>query len=469
MPGISSKIGLLKVRRAIDAAEADFRKCWGILCAWKRAASNTGPVLLDFQPTLANALYNLDQVYNLVVNYRDFLIENRGQCSRDSLSRRLRLLDKYASALKETMAIGRSLGDAFAWLFYSNSSDMLRRHLAHPPIRHFPTGIGGRGEVEFIRHARAEKHFLLHHGITNFLRVGDVSFVDLATWTVTSLGELKSHGTGPGQVHVTLHAVSESNESLPRLFSIPGVLQQGSLEERPSASPEFKRRLAGQVKGMRSALSRQKPSHRSSTFEAYSTKEFSSLARDIRKGKVAYARVGPGGTLAALRPFKSRKLSSRLFAELTAETIAATCAALPGAVADSCEKGSSENSLLAGGLTTAFGWGSLPFFWWPLDLEFLEQLYFQEVYIFSCYNPVHLLKRLRQSGFEISKADTRKPTVTRRFKNKICELENFDFFLRAIQLYLMREEKVAEMLATATEIQVPGVPSKIEIEMVPMI
>lgn len=463
---------MLKIRRAIDAAEADFRKCWAILCSWKQNAPDTGPILLDFQPTLAGALFNLDQVYNQVVAYRGSLIENRGRRPRESLSARLRRLNEYSNALKETMAIGRSLGDAFAWPFYSNSPEMLRKHLAHAPIRHFPTGIGGRGEVEFIRHARAEKHFVPHHGITSFLRVGDVSFVDLQAWTVTSLGELKSHGTKPGQVNVTLHAVSGSPENLPRLFAIPEIFIEGSLDVRPSALSElkFRRRLGAQVVGMKSVLSREKHDFRSSLFRAYYTEEFSQLAEKIRKARVGYARVGPGGTLVAVRPFRSRKISSKLSTRQTGESIASSCEALPKLVADSCDKDSSENSIMAGGLSTAFGWGSLPFFWWPVDLEFLEQLYFQDVFIFSCYNPVHLFKRLRKSGFEIFNADTQKPIVKRRSDDRVCEFENFDFFLRSIQHYLMREERVAELLDYASSgIHVASMPARIEIEMVPMI
>jgi hypothetical protein len=310
---------------------------------------------------------------------------------------------------------------------------------------------------------------LLHHGITSFLRVGDVSFVDLSTWTVNSLGELKSHGTKPGQVNITLHAVSESLENVPRLFAIPGVFLQGSLDDRPSVSLEFERRLEAQVVGMESAISRKKPDLRSSIIEAYYTDELSQLAREIRKARVGYARVGPGGTLAAVRPFRSRKISSQLFTRLTGESIAAGCAALPQLVAESCDKDSSENSLFFGSLTTAFSWGSLPFFWWPLGLEFLELLYFREVQIFSCYNPVHLFKKLRASGFEISNADPQKPIVKRRSEDKICELENFNFFLQAIQLYLMREEKVAEILDAVSGVQVSGMPARIEIEMVPMV
>lgn len=468
MPRAAAPIGMRKVRNAIDAAEADFRICWRILCSWKQTAQEAGPTLLDFQPRLASTLYGLSRVYNEVIAYRNFLVQNRERHSREFLSRRLQLLDIYSTALKESMVIGRSIGDAFAWPFYCKSYDMLRKHCSHPPIRHFPTGIGGRGEVEFIRHARAEGHFLLHHGITNFLRIGDVSFIDLRTWTVTALGELKSHGAMPGRVNVNLHLIANGKRNLPRLFSIPGVFVQGTLDERPTPSVEFKRRLAAQMSKMGSALARENTDHKAALFGAYYTNELSSLLREIQKARVAYARIGRGGTLAAVRPFRSRKMSSRLFTTVTAESIASSCKELPQRVADSLDKNSSENGLFVGGLTSGFNWGVLPFFWWPLDLEFLEEFYFQDVHIFSCYNPVYLYRMLRDSGFDVSKASTRNPLVSKVCGDKVLEVENFDFFIRAVHLFLMREERIAEILEGAAKVQVPGVPAKINIDMVPM-
>ena len=92
-----------EVRRAIDEAETSFRSCWKILCCLKERAPEIGTGLLDFQPTLADALFNLEHIYNQLVNYRDFLIDSRRNRSRTALSNRLRLLDRYKSALEEVM------------------------------------------------------------------------------------------------------------------------------------------------------------------------------------------------------------------------------------------------------------------------------------------------------------------------------------------------------------------------------
>ena len=50
------------------------------------------------------------------------------------------------------------------------------------------------GEIQFIRHVPVVAgHLVLYHGITTFLRVGDVSLISLdGTRRVAAIGELKT-------------------------------------------------------------------------------------------------------------------------------------------------------------------------------------------------------------------------------------------------------------------------------------
>jgi hypothetical protein len=463
-------VGVAEIRQAIDAAESDFRRCWTILCDWKGNRLARGNPLFDFQPRLANALFGLEKKYNDVAGRRDYLISTKSRRSPTVLSNDLRRLRRYADALMEAMSIGRSLGDAFAWPFYSNSPEILRKHLDNPIIGHFPTGKGGRGEIEFIRHAKAEKHFLLHHGITSSLRVGDLSFVDPTTWVVAALGELKTHDASPGRLNMTLHIIAGNSDALPKLFAVPGVIESGSMSSLRTATPKFMHRLEAQMKKMRSALPRDETRLKSELFGVYYTSEMSQLAENVGQHKVAYARFGSGGVLVALRPFRGKTLSSRLFSSQTGESIAAKCRALPGMVVDVADSSSLENSLFAGGIRTSFSWGALPFFWWPLDLEFLQRFYFGEVVLFSCYNPVHLFSNLRSLGFDIKGAATKDPVVTRRTGDVVIESEHFSFFVRAVGQHLMREDKVVEIFARlGGGAAISDIPAKIMIDIVPKI
>ena len=174
--------------------------------------------------------------------------------------------------------------------------------------------------------------------------------------------------------------------------------------------------------------------------------------------------------LAAVRPYRARKLASLLFTLQTGERIVAQLKRLTNLIVDACDAKSSENSLGFGELTTAFGWGGLPLFWWPVDINFLEKLYFRELLVFSFYNPVHLVAKLRRAGFEVSDTHAQYPTVKKRLDDAIVEVENFKFFIISIQRYLMQEERIDEALARiAKEAEVRGTPGRIAIDMVPML
>jgi hypothetical protein len=139
-------------------------------------------------------------------------------------------------------------------------------------------------------------------------------------------------------------------------------------------------------------------------------------------------------------------------------------------VVDVADSSSLENSLFAGGIRTSFSWGALPFFWWPLDLEFLQRFYFGEVVLFSCYNPVHLFSNLRSLGFDIKGAATKDPVVTRRTGDVVIESEHFSFFVRAVGQHLMREDKVVEIFARlGGGAAISDIPAKIMIDIVPKI
>jgi hypothetical protein len=465
----SAQIGSRPVRKAIDAAETKFKTCWDILSALKNQKPTAGR-LIEFQPILAQALYDLEQTYERVVHFRDHLISTKTKHESTQFVRRLRLLNEYKKAIEETMRVGRSLGDAFAWLFYNNSPQMLRKHSAHSPIRHFPTGVGGRGEVEFIRHARAEKHLLLHHGITSFLRMGDISFVDISTRTVVGLGELKSHSNGLQETNVTLIAISKDRNDIPRLYSIPGKLERGSDHDRPPTTERFKTRMKRQMSGMSSSLVNNEPDSKKALFGANYVDELSELGREVLRGRPTQIRVGQGGVLAAVMPYKSKKLSSRLLGRQSGAKAISQLKGLEKLIHEASDPNSAENSLNMGELRTEYGWGAMPFFWWPVSVDFLEKLYFGEVTIFSIFNPVYLIANLRASGFEVTNTHSQVPTVRKYVQDGIVDIENFSFFMSAVHRYLWREDKIMEVLNTMVkEAESRGTPGRINIDIVPQL
>lgn len=115
--------------------------------------------------------------------------------------------------------------------------------------------------------------------------------------------------------------------------------------------------------------------------------------------------------------------------------------------------------------------GSLPLFWWPIDVAFLESVYFSEVLLFSIYNPVHLIAKLRQAGFDVSNTGQKYPNVKKRMNGGFAEFENFSFFVNCAQRSLMRDEKIVELLQASVqktqELKTSG-PVRVELNIVPM-
>jgi hypothetical protein len=204
-----------EVRACIDDADWSFRTCWQTLISLKKAEGLDGHALLDFQPVLASALFKLDDAYRRLVQYRGVLIQKKASYSPARFRLRMRALDQDRKALRSAIGVGRNLGDAFAWTFYQFDQPLLELHFKHPANPHTPPGIGGRGELEFIKQARPRGFLMLYHGITNFLRIGDVSFFDPGSGRISGIGELKSKHVEPGKLIVRMHTISTNREKIP--------------------------------------------------------------------------------------------------------------------------------------------------------------------------------------------------------------------------------------------------------------
>src|SRR5712692_10155364 len=107
-----------RVRTCIDDAERSFLECWQTLVAMKTLAELEGNALFAFQPTLAAALFKLDDTYRMLIAVRKALIQNKTSHSSTAFAQRMRSLDKGLKGVRSAIDVGRSLGDAFAWAFY---------------------------------------------------------------------------------------------------------------------------------------------------------------------------------------------------------------------------------------------------------------------------------------------------------------------------------------------------------------
>src|SRR5262245_27524448 len=151
-----------RVKTAIDKAGIAFEACWATLTAVRSKNSDATPEQLAlFQPRLARAVHDLDQLHrHIKQRHRETISEKKTIYSR-TFADRLRQLAFYERVIDETRQVGKTLGDAFAWFFYRREKVLLETHLKRELVKHTPGGVGGRGELLFVENMQVRNGHLM--------------------------------------------------------------------------------------------------------------------------------------------------------------------------------------------------------------------------------------------------------------------------------------------------------------------
>jgi hypothetical protein len=450
-----------QVRACVDDAERSYRKCWQTLASLRKAELD-GCALFDFQPTLASALFKLDDAYRRLVHHRGALIQKKASHSAIRFRHRMRALDQDLKALRTAMRVGRNLGDAFAWTFYQYDQASLERHFNHPANPHTPPGVGGRGELEFIRQTRPQGFLMLYHGITSFLRIGDVSFFDVSTGRISAIGELKSVLVEPGKLIVRLQTISNKRDKIPFVVPNQAGTPPANREQIPAMNTQLKTTLERQMKKMTEVVRHSKPERNADLKNAYHIDELATFAKQLSSKQLAYQRIGKGGILVGCSPFRGRSLSSRIYSKASQASVVRQLSRIKAPLATICDPALPDNSILASELDPGVSLGIPPLFWLASDIDFLERVYFMRAIVATVYNPAHLFEALRNQGYDVRteypKTGPPRFQISKKVSKDIAEIEGVDFFLRLIQHRFMREAKIIESLEAVLG-QMPGLVS----------
>ena len=443
-------IGRRRVRACIDGAEKSFAQCWRTLVAIKTMKVD-GKEMFEFQPNLATALFGLDDIYRRLTEARKRLIRDKASHPTAWFERRMRSSDKDLKGLRSAIDVGRSLGDAFAWLFYKQDQPLLERHFQQPLNPHTPAGIGGIGELEFVRQIRPPGFFALYHGITTFLRIGDVSFYDLKTRSISAIGELKSTPVGPGELTIRVHLIGKMGSTIPFVDHARKVEIRARAPNEPDNHAPFQARLNKQLKLAAQVARAEATSRKASLLDAYHMKELGLFAEQLSETGIAYQQVGKGLLIAGAAAFRGRSLSGRIFSRTSDKFVLKRMRKITRHVTALADPTLPDNSIYFSEFDNCVRLGWPPLFWYPCEANFLEALYFQRLMLATVYNPAHLFKRLRTRGYQVAlqPAEGGAPPaieVTKKTPNGVMRIEHFDFFLRLIQQRFMREERIIEML-----------------------
>ena len=438
------------VRRSINKAEAAFLECWGALDDLKSVGPTQRVAL--FQGRLGEALKSLAALSEQIARERRRLNSRKSHVNHTWFVGRQRALGKYQNTLREAAGIGRALGDAFAWLFYQNSLDLLAQHLARPPIESFPTGVGGIGEIELVRGLQlvGGRFFVLHHSHTTILRIGDVSFIDLDEFNVAGLGEIKTHQVAPGELRIHLSTISDADSPLNLLVDEEVPAERLSpAEEMPDWVRE---RLQRQVDVMKSAIgSSTPPDYKGADLARRGlTGRLTELAESARVGRPAIAQVDPALVGVVMR-FRRSGLYSRLTGTKHAEV---GLDDLPTIASDILAEGSTHNSVHIGSLlfrkdgSPQFQLGSIPLLWSDMPMETLRRFYFQEWFPVVVFNPAPILDRLERAGFAINPTGSHPFDIEaeRMVGDRRCVLHGFPYYFHLVMTCVMSSEDVSDII-----------------------
>lgn len=395
-----------EVKEFIDKIDVKFQELWETLSYFKGNKSDgLGERAIDFQSTLANCQFSIDKKFRQIRAKQKEVRNSRKDYSKSEYVLLDKKLTNCQSALTHLIYLGKSLGDAFAWFFFQNDRDLLDEHLLHQDEFLMPSGeLGRMGEMGFIQNIRIiEDNLVIYHGITNILRVGDFSLVNLKTHRFTGISELKTDRMNGDEVSVRFITFGPKDKVNP-LFS----KFSKEPEERPdiegSVKDERDQRLDKQIKTMVSTLENAdiKPSK---TDTIYSKSYLDELKKLLEKDHpiVSCLKASDGMLFVVVRNQETR-LSKRLFE--TSPFMDADKTGLEEQFLSIMDKSTDKNKLLFGtihyaqekGINTCQG--TKPLFWSELPIEYVKKIYFGEIEVLTIYNPLHLWRILEKKGFK---------------------------------------------------------------------
>ena len=436
------------LRSLLADVEASYLTCWDILETLKDVPDKR---LLDFQPILCDVMLRLARANARINQERRELLRRQKTVSKAWFKKRQKALSEYQNIITHSVWIGKVLGDAFAWFFYQNERKLLSEHIKHDEQKHLPIGLGGDGELEFIKGVKEiDGHLVLYHGTTNLLRIGDFSLIDLTSLQVVAIGELKTGKPEGDQVTIRAILVGSSTD-----VKVLQPQEDGQpLETFGSPTPEAEQRLQRQVELMSKSLATKSVKTDEALYEAKEqlyVNELAILLKEAGVGRFTCRHAGGGLVLVAYRSRKSSlynkvsrsvKISPDGFIGEFSQLAVKTCCA------------SNYNSLIIGSLmysqdsSPALLPGTIPAFWWDVGLPLIKQMVFQEVMVLTIFNPAILLAALEAKGFKVITFDAPNNFVIELEENdKKYTLTHFEYFVNLIRFALFKEGHIEELVS----------------------
>lgn len=408
-----------------------------------------------FQYNLGKVLIKLGRARNNISKEERRLISEKKRFSPKWFATRMKQLSVYRSSVDRCIYIGKALGDAFAWHFYKGNESQLFKHLEHEEIKFPPTGIGGMGELIFIRDRPFfSGHLCILHSNTSLLRYGDVSLIDIKTGKLFAVGEIKTEKKSEHKLSLSLSLIGQDGHPAfkEEFLSDPKITPE--VHERKFDKDRYKRQIKNIGKYFKSVGTKD-PNHDRVIYDTYYTQEFEKLVtRPSRKG-VNILKVSDGLAFVAI-DVKPTRFSKHLFGPVKKPDPSKYDQEFTELV-QSLQSPEPINFQMQFGkilyddkFQYSAALGTAPLFWYPIKAAALKKVYMQEVFVMTLFNPGFLFRDLREIGLDFIKPEDGQPIFFGMIMmdKKQVRIEYMNFFLGLVKNHLQSEKSIIGALKT---------------------
>lgn len=448
----------------LNTAYREFKWCFELVSSLSRYqnSEDTGQSILSFQVRLFRAIEKLEEVYRRIKKEENRLILKKDRLNAVWFPKRMAKLAYYRKVIMEALTIGRAIGDGFAWFFYQRERELIGQHLKHQKQNLLPPYIGRLGERLTLENLQGlAGHLLLYHGITSFLRMGDISFIDLKSFRVVTIGELKTHSVEKDKVTVSTSFLAKDKNNFLKLVEEKITETPGESKDTKKLPAAMQDRLDRQMKVMRSAISNlgEEPVEKATAVShEFYFDTLSDVVSRCHSKSFEFAKAGDGFLIGALKLPKTKTWGDHLLRK-TIGNMDRLFSPLSEWAKQILHEKSKYNAVFIGsvgeGERLSFSEGQMPFLMWPLSESILEDIIFQDVIVVTLYNPAFLIEQLRQRGFKIEMGERGKiKSVKRTHEKSVIELTNMNYYIGLIQDSLMTETAVIALIDQMTDMAI---------------
>ena len=245
-------------------------------------------------------------------------------------------------------------------------------------------------------------HFTVYHGITNILRVGDVSLFNTKTLQLIGIGELKTKKKNERELEISLILIGkrELNPFGKREIKV----KQGNIENLADGFHD-EERVKRQVRVMTKHFAKDRSKGgQHSYFDKYHFDDIDQLLKESKRYRVNFKKVSDGLIYAFV---KAQHLFNKRFSDET-PSVKRNFGEFRQSIKELTISNYELNSILHGSILyekngqPQIGIGIPPLFWSFLNMDSLKSLYFQECVLVTIFNPAYIFKRLEEKGFTVT-------------------------------------------------------------------